>query len=208
MKGLLIGFPEVIGFVDGNKSRRWRPKDPIRQELAFDGHKHAHVFSILLWMDVYGRYIHVDFSEVGAKHDRALFNKSHVMQDLDAHFTGDEVLMTDMGFTGEGPIVCPFKSGRALHFELRGLWNKMIRKQRMINEWGVGYISNRHRIFLGRWPYDDHLFPVCYENCVMLANWRFDRRGEALQTLTTYLEKLENYENLSDEDSVIGTDNE
>jgi hypothetical protein len=41
---------------------------------------------------------------------------------------------------------------------------------------------------------------------VMLANWRFDRRGEALQTLKTYLEKLDNYEHLSEEDSVIGTD--
>jgi hypothetical protein len=43
------------------------------------------------------------------------------MQHLDGHFTGNEVLMNDVGFTGEGPIVCPFKSGRALHFELRGL---------------------------------------------------------------------------------------
>jgi hypothetical protein len=112
-------------------------------------------------MDIYGRYIHLDFSEVRAKHDRALFNESHVMQHLEAQFTGNEVLMTDMGFTGEGPIVCPFKSGRALDFELRGLWNKMIRKQRMINEWGFGYISNRHRIFLGRWKYYDHLFHIC-----------------------------------------------
>jgi hypothetical protein len=56
MQGLLIGFPDVIGFVDGNKTRRWRPKDTIRQELAFDGHEHAHVFSILLRMDIYGRY--------------------------------------------------------------------------------------------------------------------------------------------------------
>jgi hypothetical protein len=63
----------------------------------------------------------------------------------------------------------------------------------MIKEWGVGYTSNRHRSFLGRWPYDDHLFPILYESCVMLANWRFDRRGEAFQTLTTYLEKLDKY---------------
>jgi hypothetical protein len=114
------------------------------------------------------------------------------MQHLDAHFTGNDVLMTDMGFTG-GPIVCQFKSGRALHFELHGLWNKKSRKQKMINEWGVDYISNRNRIFLGRWPYDDHLFPICYKSCVMLANWRLDRRGEALQTFTMYLEKLDNY---------------
>jgi hypothetical protein len=78
----------------------------------------------------------------------------------------------------------------------------------MISEWGVGCISNSHRIFVGRWPYYDHLFPICYESCVMLANWRFDRHGEALQTLTRYLEKLDNYENISKEDSVIGTDEE
>jgi hypothetical protein len=71
---------------------------------------------------------------------------------------------------------------------------------------GVVYISNRHIGFLGRWPYDDHLFPICNESCVMLANWRFDRRVEALKTLTTYLEKLDNYENILEEDSVIGTD--
>jgi hypothetical protein len=42
----------------------------------------------------------------------------------------------------------------------------------------------------------------------MLANWRFYRRGEALQTLKTYLEKLYNYENISEEDRFIGTDEE
>jgi hypothetical protein len=88
MQGLLIGFPDVIGFVDGNKTRRWRPKDTIRHWLAFDGHKHAHVFSVLLWMDIHDRHIHLDFSDVGMKHGRALFNKSHVMQHLDAYFTG------------------------------------------------------------------------------------------------------------------------
>jgi hypothetical protein len=109
-------------------------------------------------MEIYGLYIHLGSSEVGAKQDRTLFNKSNVMQHLDANFTGNEVLMTDMGFTGEGPIVCPFKRGSALHLDQRGLWHKMIRKQRMIKQWGVGYISNRHYIFLGRWPYDDHRF--------------------------------------------------
>jgi hypothetical protein len=43
---------------------------------------------------------------------------------------------------------------------------------------------------------------------VILANWRFDRRGEALQTLKTYLDRLDYYENLSEEDSVFGTDEE
>ena len=57
--------------------------------------------------------------------------------------------MTNMGFTGEGPIVCPFKSGHALHFELRGLWNKIIRNQMMIEEWGGGYITTF--ILLGKW---------------------------------------------------------
>jgi hypothetical protein len=95
---------------------------------------------------------------VGAKRDRALFNKSHIMQHLDAHLTGNEVLMTDMGLTGEGPIVFPFKSGRALYFELHGLWNNMIRKKRMINKWGVGYVSNRHRIFSDA----GHMMTTCF----------------------------------------------
>jgi DDE superfamily endonuclease len=145
---------------------------------------------------------------VGAKHDRALLNNSHVMQHLDAHFTGDEVLMTDMVFTGEGLIVCPFKSRRALHFELCGLCNKMIRKQRVINEWGVGYIKI---ISIALFSNSRHMMTslsYLYESCVLLSNWRFDRRGEALQTLTTNLVKLDNYENLSNEYSVIGTDNE
>jgi hypothetical protein len=67
IQGLLIGFPDVIGFVDGNKNCRWRPKDTIRQGLALYGHKHALLFSILLWTDIYGRYIHLDFSEVGGE---------------------------------------------------------------------------------------------------------------------------------------------
>jgi len=99
--------------------------------------------------------------------------------------------MCDTGFIGDGPIVCPFKSGEGGWFQYRTEWNKDIRTQRILNEWAVGWVNNRYRIFLGRWPYELHLHNFSYENVVMISNlfWRRhrnrlypnDRRVERIQ---------------------------
>ena len=60
----------------------------------------------------------------------------------------------------------------------------------MVNEWGIGYINSRFRIFLGRWPIEKELFPIAYNTAAMISNWDFDRRGLALQPRWRYEEKL------------------
>ena len=81
-----------------------------------------------------------------------------------------------------------------LDFALRGKWNRSIRGVRMLNEWAVGYISNRHRIFLGAWPFDPDLFAPAFESCAIMANEVFRERGYALQTRERYAEKAAAYE--------------
>ena len=81
-----------------------------------------------------------------------------------------------------------------LDFALRGVYNRSIRGVRMLNEWAVGYISNRHRIFLGRWPFDPNLFTPAFDSCALMANEIFEVRGYALQTRERYAEKALVYE--------------
>ena len=78
--------------------------------------------------------------------------------------------MDDMGFAGDGDLALKFKINENTDWILRGEYNKVIRRQRMVNEWDFCYLNNKHRIFLGRWPYGDDLFPIAYKTAAMLAN--------------------------------------
>lgn len=60
-------------------------------------------------------------------------------------------------------------------------------------EWGLGYLNNRHRIFLGRWAFVDELFELAYITCTELANWSFLYLVCALATNENYCKKLEKY---------------
>lgn len=190
LHGLVPGFPKAIGFVDGTKFGRWRPEDEVEQARVYDGRKHTHCFAILVWNCPLGTYIRVDVTDLGAAHDRRLYDQSPPYMAPSEHFSEGEHLVADTGFIGDGEeCVCPFKKGMGLDFALRGKFNRSIRATRMLNEWGVGFISNRHRIFLGRWPFDPDLFTPAFEVCALMANELFAFRGYALQTRERYAEK-------------------
>jgi hypothetical protein len=76
MRGILCGFPQAIGFVDGTKAKAFRPTDPKVQELRYDGHHHFHAYSVLVWCNIFGDFILLDISLNGVDHDRMLFNNS------------------------------------------------------------------------------------------------------------------------------------
>ena len=104
-------------------------------------------------------------------------------------------MIADLGYIGDGAeLVCPFKKSQGLDFALRGVFNRSIRGFRMTNEWAVGYITNRHRIFLGRWPFDPALFTPAFKFCALMANEIFLERGYALQTRERYEAKKAAFE--------------
>ena len=195
MHGLVPGFPLCVGFVDGAKIGRWRPEDEVEQERVYDGRKHTHCFGVTIFNNLFGAYTKIVITDLGSEHDRRVYTETPPYVRPDEHFSEGEHLIADLGYIGDGAeLVCSFKKGQGLDFALRGVFNRSIRGVRMTNEWAVGYITNRHRIFLGRWPFDPALFTPAFEFCALMANEIFLERGYALQTRERYEAKKAAFE--------------
>ena len=102
--------------------------------------------------------------------------------------------MADTGFAGERRLVVLYKRYQSTDWILRGLHNRLIRKQRIVNKWVIVYINNRHRLFLGRWLFANDLLPMAYETAAILCNWIFFKRGYAPEPRNRYDDKLAQYE--------------
>ena len=68
-----------------------------------------------------------------------------------------------MVYAGDGDLFFPYKRIESTLWLYRSKQNSYIRSQRMVNEWGIGFINNRFRVFLGRWPFEPELFPIAYQ---------------------------------------------
>ena len=156
---------------------------------------HAHCFAVLLWTDVYGVIIRLEITLQGHRHDRGIYNDSDTYRCPSIYFTDDEVAMADKGFEGDGAhIIFPVKRRRNNNFPLRAQMNRDIRMQRIRNEWSIGLLSNRFRLFLGRWSLLPELFPIMYRTAALLVNLRIRRTGINPVPLERMLERLEIYE--------------
>jgi DDE superfamily endonuclease len=135
----------------------------------------------------------LDISLNGVDHCRMMFNNSAPCLEPAAHFSGDECGMAYSGFQGDGPILYPFKKNQGRAFEHKGHWNRDIRKQRIVNEWGIGAVNSRWRLLLGRWYFDEDMFPMAYETGVLLVQWNWRREDRQLVSLEKRLERLDSY---------------
>lgn len=195
MQGLVYGFSKCIAFVDSTKQQVFRPLDAQIQESRYECHYRFHSFSLLLWTDVYRVIMLLDMIIVGSMHDSGTNNDSAPYRDPASYFSGGEFAIGDTGFQGAGEhIVCPSKKYQATGFSLRSTMNRYIRQQRIRNEWAVGLISNRFRLFLGRWPLEDNYFHILYEVAALLVNWRIRRTGIGPVPLQRMMDRLEIYE--------------
>ena len=134
-----------ILFADGNKNKRWRAGDPADQEKAYDGYKKTHAFTVIVFCDLFGRFIHVEISK--GQRVTETCTKIQKFTRPDAFLSNGQHGMADMGFGGDGDLVVPYKANESKEWLCRRDHHNNIRTQRMLNEWGIGYISNRYRIF-------------------------------------------------------------
>lgn len=132
--GLVIEFPQCVFFVDGNKSKRWRPNHNEEQGRAYDGYKKAHVWSVLVYCNFYGRFIRIEISDKGAESDRSVYSESEVYKYPSTFLSPGQHRMAEMGFAGDGYLVVPCKTNESTTWMYRTLHNRYIRKQRMVNE--------------------------------------------------------------------------
>lgn len=199
MRGLINGFPHVVAFVDGSKVRAWRPVDEVEQEYIFDGHHHFHAYTVLFWCDIYGQCIRLDFTLKGSMQDRGMFNMTAVGRRPDNFLSRDssgefiETILADSGFHGDGPIETPHKKGQAVEFRDKHARNRDIRKQRICNEWGIGRVNNKFRLFLGRWSQSKQWFPMSFEAAAMIIAYNDRASGNVLVPLSRLLERQQRY---------------
>jgi len=194
MEGLVNGFPSGILFVDGTKVHRRRPSDAQEQLRAYDGHHHFHCFSVLVWVDVFGLIVRVDVCALGFFHDRRLFSQTGPQLSPATYFNGEQHAIGDTGFMGPSRVlVCPFRRNADETGVDRDAWNTDIRRSRIRNEWGIGDVKNRFRLFLGRWSYEPELLAPTFELCCMLCNWPWKQSGERIVPLHHQLANLDDY---------------
>ncbi|PXF44638.1 hypothetical protein BWQ96_05633 [Gracilariopsis chorda] len=135
MEGLVIGFPSCVFLVDGNKNKRRRPKHSNEQELAYDGYKKSHCYSILLFYDIFGRFIRVEITDHGAESDHSLYTRSDFYRNRERYLFNAQHGMADMGFAGDGELVVPYKRTESTSWLYKNEHNKEIRQQHTVNEW-------------------------------------------------------------------------
>jgi len=99
---------------DGYKTFTWRPAEKSRQELEYDGHHKRHCIAQLIWTDICGLFIRLDFTLIGSMHDRGVSNGAGQILRPHEYFSSGESCTCDMGFIGEGPLFVHFKVGRVV----------------------------------------------------------------------------------------------
>jgi hypothetical protein len=101
------------------------------------------------------------------------------------------VCIGDTGFVGEGDhLICPFKKNHGALYLWRAMWNRDIRKQRIRNEWGLGFLKNWWGVLLGEWSFDECVFVESSTVAAMLCNMHFRRRGRTHVTLESIFKNL------------------
>eukprot|EP00173_Palmaria_palmata_P000060 Plantae.Rhodophyta-Palmaria_palmata.ctg1029.p1 GENE.Plantae.Rhodophyta-Palmaria_palmata.ctg1029~~Plantae.Rhodophyta-Palmaria_palmata.ctg1029.p1 ORF type:complete len:262 (+),score=37.55 Plantae.Rhodophyta-Palmaria_palmata.ctg1029:26-787(+) len=186
MHGLIPDFPKAVFFVDGNKGRTWRPQDRDQQFQRYDGYKKQHSYSTMVITDPFGFYLHVATSPAGFESDKTMYMESDIGAQPSLYLSDGECGLADMGYAGIPRIEVPDKKNTNMLFPYRRARNCSIRGVRMINEWAMGYVNNRYRVFLGRWPFSAELYAMAFESVCLMANWRFLRRGYALKRREVY----------------------
>lgn len=170
---MITEFPDCIGFVHRTRIRRWRSVDREEQEKQYDDHHKYHCTFSLLWVDVFGMIIHVDFTDDGSDHDRSIFSDRMIIHDQDHYFNDGEHFIRDEEFQGSGQFVSTLKIDQGLGYKYRGMVNRDIRKQVIINEWVIEVIKNRFCIIMGRCSLDEYLCLMLFKACAMLETGRW-----------------------------------
>lgn len=119
-----------------------------------------------------------------------MYTQSEVDRNLAQYLSPGEHSIAGMAFAGDDELVVPYKRKESTDWMYHAERNQDIRKQMMMSEWKLGYVTNRHRLFLGRWPFSPDLFPIASKTASMLSNWQLARHRYALQTLASYEEKI------------------
>jgi len=148
----------------------------------------------LVWVDVFGLIVRVDVYAPGSCHDRRLFTQTSPQLSPATYFDGEQHAIGDTGFIGSSRVlVFPFRRNTDETGVDRDAWNTDIRRSRIRNEWGIGDVKNRFRLFLGRWSYEPELFAPTFELCCMLCNWRWKQSGDRIVPLHRQLANLDDY---------------
>lgn len=162
------------------RAKVFRPIDDKNQRYKFDGHHKAHCNVALVWIDLSGMFVRLDFSSKGSSNDRGIFNQTDPFLRPEEFFDGEQHVLCDSGFVGTGRVVCPYKRGSGHDVPNRAEINRDVRSQRWINEHCIAILKNKFRSFMGCWPWREELWEVCLETVAMISNFIWRKTGSRI----------------------------
>lgn len=127
--------------------------------------------------------VHVDFTNNWIVHDPSILNDSPIIRYMSLYFDGEEQVISDTVFQGGDAVQFPLKINQGRGYRYRSIFNRDIHIQRIFNEWVIGALKNRFRLFFGRWPLEKYLRPMMFESACILCNKRWRQTGAFLVPL-------------------------
>lgn len=138
LKGIIPGFPNTIGCVDGVTHRRNRPGH--RQSAFYRGDKGYHFVSSQVTVDFSSVIIDLETGFPGASQDMGNWNNSNLGLNDVNYFSGQENLLADGIYHGPR-FITPFSQLECTRDPSRIPWSKHQRRQRQVVEWTNGYLE-------------------------------------------------------------------
>jgi hypothetical protein len=98
LRGMIPGFEDAIGYVDGTKQRCYKPTESDAAAAHFSGHIRAYCRTSQVVTAFDGTIIHWSGSNPGSWHDAKTFRESPIGADLDNVLAENEYLIGDKGY--------------------------------------------------------------------------------------------------------------
>jgi hypothetical protein len=164
-----LGIDGAILCVDGTNIPIERPK--YNQEDFYRGDKGFHSMLMQVVCDHQGIIRHIEAGIPGQQNDRGAFNDSFLMRHRNILFDGNQILLADGGYKGDGPIAIPFNRKEVERGTQQLIdYNHVQRSNRVIVEHAIGRVKTLWTIVGGRWKYDRELLSPTWIACCLLTN--------------------------------------
>lgn len=168
MQVLVFGSTKCLGLVDRTKQSVYRPADKAYQQDMYGSHHVIDFYAVLVWTNVLEVITRVDTTLMGSRHDSGIYNDFNSYKTLDNSFSrGYWSLQTCWEWQ---PYRLSTLTGPRRLVRISDKLQTRHRSQLVRDEWLIGLIKDRFRIFLARWPFQYSWFPKMLTVAVHLVN--------------------------------------
>jgi hypothetical protein len=168
-------YSKAIAVVDGTHCEVKIPGDLDDEDSFYSGYKHKHTQLYLVYIDPHGFFRRIEGPWEGSNVDRGVFTQSEIYTNTKDYLAGDEKILADGGFAGDGPLIFPYnktdlaKSGDKKE-ELQA-YNELLTESRSLVEHAIHRLKARATILVGRYPKNKQQQFEIVKAAAILFNW-------------------------------------